>query len=86
MVDSKTVERLKQVASSYIAGSFGAKMEDGFPETKDGLLFGYHFNRASSGDVSLPGDGGTLLVRWDGVAVDMPTSLSDAFELPLLPV
>lgn len=80
--DVETVERLRAVAFSYIIGSFGAKPEDGYSATDDGLLFGYRFGDADAEGVLAPGDGGRLLVRWDGRTVDAFGPLADSFELP----
>lgn len=83
--DAETVERLRAIALSYIIGSFGAKLEDGYSVTDDGLIFGYRFDDADAGGVPTPGDGGRLLVRWNGKAFDTFGPLTDSFELPDLP-
>lgn len=84
--DAETVERLRAIASSYIIESFGAKPEDDYSVTDDGILFAYRFGDADADGVPAPGDGGRLLVRWDGRAFDSFGPLSDSFELPDLPM
>lgn len=83
--DAETVERLSGIASSYVIGSFNAKLDDGYDVTDEGLLFSYRFGASVENGVLAPGDGGNLLVRWNGSAVDIPGTVSDSFELPGLP-
>lgn len=83
MNDTETVEKLSAIAASYIK-SLGAEMNAAHEEARDGIVFPYHYGRAGEGGAPLPGDDGSILVRWDGSAVDMQPS-TGGFELPALP-
>ena len=85
MIEAFSSGQLKQIAASYISEVIKAEMDDGYERTDEGLLFGYHRGDPDENGVLPPGNGGTLLVRWDGSALDIASPIYDAIELPALP-